>query len=142
MICRSCGALIKDSAVHCPYCKLKDPDLYRGRKESDYDALRPTRIQYPGDSAQRPVASAWPQEARLPRPEDPPVGYPKENSTTTISQNHVEKPIGMALPPLGSLPKPRQAEKREKSVIGTVVAWIFAIVMFLISFEGCDSFFS
>jgi len=142
MICRSCGALIKDSAVRCPHCKLEDPDLYRGRKESDYDALRSTGVQYPDHPAYRTASSVRPADAHLPRPEDPPVTYPKENRVTIAELDRKKAPKEVLRPLSGRLPNPRQVENKGKSIAWTVITWIFAIVMFFISFEGCDAFFA
>lgn len=131
MICRSCGALIKDSSTRCPHCKLEDPDLYRGRKDSDYLDKRPSKIQNPDHPANRASAGTRPTVSSVPN------SSPQRPKTDTGQPN---RPVYQPLPK--NDPSKNTTMNKTASGVGTVIFWVIILLIFIFATDGCDSFFS
>ena len=122
MICRSCGFVIKDRAKTCPYCNLKNPDLYRGLKDGE----APPR-SHSSQSPARPGVPSYTQ----PVPKQSEQGVPKflEQIYTMWADLTNEWPSGAPSQPQGQ--SPRTTSRNVPAIVGTVVTVIFGILVLI-----------
>lgn len=133
MICRSCGFIIKDRARTCPYCNLKDPDLYGGRKDGEAAPRRHT----PPASVRPVIPAAPPRPARqtqrpytVQKPIQPGMPSLFEQLQSAWSDMTTDLPRwGTPGQPLGQ--NTRSPEGNVQTAVGIVIAVIFAIIFLM-----------